>query len=106
LQSLAASLVALTTFVAVVSVAAPSAQAQGNTATGAKIGLIDMAHVFKNYKKFEVLRNDLKAEIEKSDQEAQTMAAQIKSTQKRMQEFKEGSPEYIKLETELAQQAS
>jgi outer membrane protein len=101
LRLLAGSLAALA-----VLVAAPSAHAQGTAAATPKIGLIDMAHVFKNYKKFEVLRNDLKAEIEKSDQQAKAMAAQITDTQKRMKEFKEGSPEYLKLEAELAKQAS
>ena len=35
-----------------------------------KVGLIDMAHVFKNYKKFEALREDLKIEISESENKA------------------------------------
>ena len=48
-------------------------QAQTAAATtGHRIGLIDMAHVFQNYKKFEALRTDLQAEITKSDAEAKS----------------------------------
>jgi outer membrane protein len=101
--TLAATLVTLATLA---STAPVPAQAQAAAATAPKIGLIDMAYVFKNYKKFEVLRNDLKAEIEKSDQQAKAMAARIKDTTDRMKTFKEGSPEYLTLEKELAQQAS
>ena len=35
-----------------------------------KVGLIDMAYVFKNYKKFESLREDLKVEISESEEKA------------------------------------
>ncbi|MGH7198983.1 MAG: OmpH family outer membrane protein, partial [Planctomycetaceae bacterium] len=67
-----------------------------------KIGLIDMAHVFKNYKKFEVLREGLKAEIEQSDAKAKQMAADAQALQKEMQSYKEGSPDYIAAEKKLA----
>ncbi len=59
-----------------------------------KVGLIDMAHVFKNYKKFEALREDLKLEIEKSDSKAKEMAEKIKEMQAKMKDLKEGSPDY------------
>ncbi|MGH7202242.1 MAG: OmpH family outer membrane protein, partial [Planctomycetaceae bacterium] len=67
-----------------------------------KIGLIDMAHVFKNYKKFEVLREGLKAEIENSDAKAKEMAAAAQALQAEMKNYKEGSPEYIAAEKKLA----
>ena len=38
-----------------------------------KVGLIDMAYVFKNYKKFESLREDLKVEISESEEKAKEM---------------------------------
>lgn len=71
-----------------------------------KVGLIDMAHVFKKYAKFEALRNSLKSEIERSDQQAKAMAQSIKSVQDRLKTFREGSPEYLTTEKELAKQAS
>jgi outer membrane protein len=105
LRPLAASLATPLVTLATLTATTP-ALAQATTAATPKIGLIDMAYVFKNYKKFEVLRNDLKAEIEKSDQQAKSMAAQIKDTTDRMKNFKEGSPQYLDLEKQLAQQAS
>lgn len=71
-----------------------------------KIALIDMAYVFKNYKKFEVLREDLKTEIGQSDQKARQMAQQIQTLQEQMKSLKEGSPDYIELEKRVAQQTS
>lgn len=70
-----------------------------------KVGLIDMAHVFKEYKKFKALREDLKFEIEASDRKAKAMAVQAQNIQKQLREgvFKEGTPEFKKLETQLIQ---
>ena len=42
-----------------------------------KVGLIDMAHVFKHYKKFEFLREDLKAELTESEEKAKAMQTDI-----------------------------
>ena len=71
-----------------------------------KVGLIDMAHVFKNYEKFTALREELKTEIQQSDAKAKAMAEQIQAVQKEMQDFKQGSPEYLAREKQLAQAAS
>lgn len=70
-----------------------------------KVGLIDMAHVFKNYRKFEVLREELKSEIEGADREAQAKAAQIKKLQDELKNspYKPGSPEYNNLESRITQ---
>ncbi len=67
-----------------------------------KVGVIDMAYLFKNYKKFETLREDLKVEIQKSDQDAKRKAEQIKGLQEQMKQFKEGTPEYLDFEKRLA----
>ncbi|QDV48769.1 OmpH family outer membrane protein [Gimesia fumaroli] len=88
-----------------------TASAQGTASTNAKsvehkVGLIDMAHVFKNYTKFTALREELKAEIQQSDAKAKAMAEKIQAVQKEMQDFKQGSPEYLAREKQLAQAAS
>ena len=75
-------------------------------AASTKIGLIDMAHVFKNYEKFKNLREDLKAEIEQSDQKAKGMARQLQALQVEMKKFKEGTPGYLTREKKLTQLAS
>lgn len=60
-----------------------------------KVGLIDMAYIFKNYKKFTDLREDLKKEIQGSDAKAKQMVAQIQTLQKQLRDpkFKDGSPQ-------------
>lgn len=67
-----------------------------------KVGLIDMAYVFKNYKKFEYLREDLKATIAQSETKAKEMAESIKALQAEMKELKEGSQEFGAKEQKLA----
>ncbi|MBA4031397.1 MAG: outer membrane chaperone Skp [Planctomyces sp.] len=67
-----------------------------------KVALIDMAVIFKQYKKFEVLREDLKAEIEQSEVKAKEMATNLQGLQQKMKSFKEGSPEFTSAEKQLA----
>lgn len=66
-----------------------------------KVGLIDMAEVFKNYKKFEIMRDDLKAQIEGSDIKAKAFAARLKKLSDEMKTFKEGSPDRTDRENSL-----
>jgi len=55
-----------------------------------------MAKVFEGYARFKVMREELSAEIEKSDAEARVMVDKIQAMQKEVQEngFQPGSPEY------------
>lgn len=71
-------------------------------ATPHKVALIDMAVIFKQYKKFEVLREDLKAEIEQSEVKAKDMAGNLQGLQQKMKTFKEGSAEFTAAEKQLA----
>jgi len=66
-----------------------------------KVGLIDMARVFREYTKFSVLREDLKGEISQSDEKAKSMALQINKLRDEMKQFKQGSPEFITRENNL-----
>lgn len=91
------------TFGCVLSVNTASAQ---EAAAPSQVGLIDMAYVFKNYEKFKALREDLKSEIQGSDQKAKSMATQIKTVQDQLKTFNEGSPEFLAKEKELASLAS
>jgi outer membrane protein len=68
-----------------------------------KVGLIDMAHVFKEYGKFKALSDALKKEVEATDNEAkgkvellQKLQAQLTSGQ-----IAEGSADYSALEEQL-----
>lgn len=95
------SLVGLSYFLGTASGQAP-AQPGGNGAAH-RVGLIDMAVVFKEYPKFETLRNDLKAEVEGKEKEAKGMFEQIQEAQKLLKSgtLKAGSPEYLEKEREL-----
>ncbi len=76
------------------------------TALPPKVGLIDMARVFKEYKKFEVIREKLKTEFEGTQKEAQAKAQQVQQLQAQMQTVTEGSPEYNQYEQKAVQLAS
>lgn len=93
--------IALTLCLCVLTAATASAQAPTAPATTPhKVGLIDMAYIFKNYKKFEDRRETLKAEIMKTDEAAKSMAEQLKGieTELKSGKFKPESPEYQSLE--------
>jgi len=70
-----------------------------------RIGLIDMGHVFKNYKKFEALREDLKAEISQRETDRQGMEKNLQKMQVELKELKEGSPEFSAKEKQFQQSA-
>ena len=93
---------ALTAAVVAGLVFAPPTTAQSKD-EGGKVGLIDMAYVFKEYDKFKALQEDLAAEAKQIDaglrekvQAMQTIQQQLKSGQ-----FAAGSPEAKKLEEQL-----
>jgi len=68
-----------------------------------RVGLVDMAEVFQGYKKFEDMRSELQAEIEKSDAEAKLMVERMQKRQQEMVESKlaPGSAQYEQGEKEL-----
>ena len=63
-------------------------------ATPSSIGLIDIAHVFQEYDKFEDLRNDLQAALDQSEAEGQPKADHLKKMQQELKNYTVGSPEY------------
>ena len=68
-----------------------------------KIGLIDMAHVFKEYKKFKAFRESIKQDIDRSQQQAELMQKQLLGIQQEMKMLRPESPEYAALEKQLIQ---
>ena len=77
--------------------------APGKEARPHMVGLIDMAHVFKNYRKFDSLREDLKKEIAESENQAKQMAQNVKNLQEEMKQLKETSADFDAKEKELAE---
>jgi Skp family chaperone for outer membrane proteins len=87
-------------------VASEPIHGQATTAAPAaahKIGLIDMAEVFKEYEKFKTAREALQAEIEKSEGVAKAMIDEMKqiNDQATTSDFKQDSPQYKELEQRM-----
>lgn len=68
-----------------------------------KIGLVDMARVFKEYNKFKVLREGLKGTMETRMKEAQAIANEAKEITEQLKLLKQGSAEFIAKEARLAE---
>jgi Skp family chaperone for outer membrane proteins len=86
---------------------AQTAQAQSSAASQPHmIALIDMAEVFKNYKKFEVMRESLKTEITASEDEMKKEITTLQDLQAKLQKLEESSPAYAATEKELASKAA
>jgi outer membrane protein len=68
-----------------------------------QVGLIDMAHVFKEYNKFKTLSEALKAEVQDTDNQAKEMVQGLQSMQAQLQSgtLAEGSDQYAALEQQL-----
>lgn len=78
--------------------AAPAAPAAGATH---QVGLIDMAFVFKNYDKFKEMTEALQGDAKAAQAKAETMIGEMKTLQTNLQEVKEGTPEFSKIEKNL-----
>lgn len=67
----------------------------------AVIGLVDMAKVFKEYKKFGDLRNQLQAEMQQKQAEAQAIAKEATKIKEELKLLTPGSPDFVRRETDL-----
>lgn len=79
------------------------AQAGNSAPTANKIGLIDMAHLFKEYQRFVDERETLKNSIKSSDDQAKQMAEQIQALAAKLKSgtLKSDSPEFAAIEGEI-----
>jgi Skp family chaperone for outer membrane proteins len=66
-----------------------------------QVGLIDMAHVFKNYEKFKTSTAALQDSIKLADEQAKKDIEKIKLIQEKMGQLTQGSPDYASLEQQL-----
>lgn len=105
---LSAAVVATLSLTILTGVSSAQTQPAARNTAPHKVGLIDMAHVFKNYSKFTALRDELKEQIAQSDGQAKQMAEKIKALQSQLKsgQLKEGSPGYVAKERELIQATS
>lgn len=91
----------------VVSAQAPAPATADKTANlPVKIGLVDMARVFKEYSKFTTLREELQAEMVAMQEEAKTIKVQVNKTAEQMKQLNQDSPEFRALEEKIAKQTS
>jgi len=68
-----------------------------------KVGLIDMAYLFSKYEKFNVLQEDLRAEMEQAQQKLKATADRIRAIQGELKQFTQGSPEFVERERQITQ---
>lgn len=66
-----------------------------------QIGLIDMAHIFKNYEKFKDQTASLQKLAEEAEAKAQAMMEKGRKGQEQLQALTPGTPEYTQIESEL-----
>jgi Skp family chaperone for outer membrane proteins len=71
-----------------------------------KIGLVDMAKIFKEYDKFNAMREELKGEMQVQLEQAQKIAADAKKISDELALIKKGTEKYITLEQKLARLSS
>lgn len=67
-----------------------------------KVGLIDIGHIFNEYDKLKILREEFTADLQQSETEAKTKVGKIQSLQQEMKQFAEGTPEFAGREKQLA----
>ena len=101
----AAAFVAGTWFPAELRAQDKPATAAAPAATPHQVGLIDMAHVFKEYEKFKALSDALRAEVETSEGQAKAALQELQQLQAQLTggTLKEGTPEYTAIEQKIVQ---
>lgn len=83
-----------------------AAQGQGRpAATGAdaRVALVDIAYIFKNYDKFTRLYEQMKSEVKQREKEIGDAQNELKSLLNQKQQFTPDSPNYKQVEQKLAQ---
>lgn len=86
-----------------------AAAARGSsTIAPARIALVDMGHIFKNYKKLADLRVELKEAAEAAEAKAKDIVSQARTIDEQMKsgEFEDGSQEFLDSEKKLIQLSS
>lgn len=83
-----------------------SAQAQAPTAARRAdpgVRVIDVTYIFKKYTVFQAQVQTMKKEVEATEARLQGQVEQVKKMAEGLKDFKHGSPEYSRLEAQIAQ---
>jgi outer membrane protein len=67
-----------------------------------KVGLIDIGHIFNEYDKLKILREEFTADWQESEAQAKAHVQKIQSLQQEMKQFGEGTPEFATREKKFA----
>lgn len=67
-----------------------------------RIGLIDIGHIFNEYDKLKVLREEFQGDWQASEGQAKDQVQKIQQLQQEMKQLGEGTPEFTKREKQLA----
>jgi len=76
--------------------------AQAQAGAGQGIAIIDLAYIFKNYPRFQAMKDDMKRDVDRVENELKSMRDEIEKLGTRLNEYPKGTPEYKELETHLA----
>ncbi len=101
-------LVACATIVLAGVIGVSSLLAQNPTSPGAQplagqpIYLLDLNYVFKNYSKLKAMREQLQNDAQRAEQIVKERRDTIRKLQEELENFRPGTPDYKKLEEEIA----
>jgi len=66
------------------------------------IGVVDVSYIFKNYQQFRSSMDAMKKEMESAEGELKAERGQVQTREEERKSFKVGSPEFKKLDEEIA----
>ncbi len=76
--------------------------AAGRPLGGQPVYLLDTQHVFKNYTKLKVMKEEMQGDVQRAEERVRNEREAIKKLQERLEEFKSGTENYRQLEKEIA----
>jgi Skp family chaperone for outer membrane proteins len=80
-------------------------QAQGPAApsmAGARLALLDVSRIFKNHQRFKGMMDEMKGDVERAEASVKAERDAINKLAEGLQEFHKGTPDYKRMEEELA----
>lgn len=93
--------IALGVCIATANLSAQEPAAAGRQQLPHQVGLIDMAHIFKNYEKFKDQTESLQTAAQDAEARAQEMLKQGQQMQVQIQALQPGTPDYNKIEAQM-----
>lgn len=86
--------------------AQPAATGQGLQPGPANIAVIDIAAIYKNHTRFTQMMNEIKTDMEAADAAMKKEREALKGMAESLDQFRSGTPDYKRLEEEIARRQS